>query len=148
MNQFKIEKARSEQMPEVAKVFKASRLESLPYLPNLHSEEEDIFFFSNVVFQDHEIYVAIEDQNIIGFIAFNSEWIDHLYLLPRVQNKGVGSQLLNIALKNSTCLKLWTFQKNQSAQKFYEKHGFIELKRTDGTENEEKEPDILMEWRK
>ncbi len=31
---------------------------------------------------------------------------------------------------------------NRGAQRFYERHGFVEIGRTDGTDNEERAPDI------
>ena len=147
-SQFTLTPATKPEMEKVAKVFKRSRLEALPYLPELHTEAEDIGFFTDVVFKKCEVVVAKDNETskIIGFIAFNSEWIDHLYILPESQGKGVGASLLKMALEKSESLKLWSFQKNEKALKFYASHGFKEIKRTDGSENEEKEPDVLMQW--
>jgi ribosomal protein S18 acetylase RimI-like enzyme len=44
-------------------------------------------------------------------------------------------------------LRLWTFASNTPAQRFYERHGFVEMDRTDGQDNEERAPDILYTWR-
>jgi len=38
------------------------------------------------------------------------------------------------------------FVENVDARAFYEAHGFKEVKRTSGSENEEGAPDILYEW--
>ena len=35
---------------------------------------------------------------------------------------------------------------NVGAQRFYERHGFVEIDRTDGRRNEERAPDILYAW--
>jgi ribosomal protein S18 acetylase RimI-like enzyme len=43
-------------------------------------------------------------------------------------------------------LALWTFQSNVRAQAFYARHGFVEVRRTDGAANEEKTPDVRMVW--
>ncbi len=43
-------------------------------------------------------------------------------------------------------LALWTFQTNTRAQAFYTRHGFTEVRRTDGSANEEKAPDVRMVW--
>ena len=43
-------------------------------------------------------------------------------------------------------LQLWTFQANAPAQRFYERHGFHEVERTDGAGNEERSPDIRYRW--
>ena len=134
-------------MPEVAVVCKRSRQHSLPYLPVLHSPEEDIEHFTAVVFAKNEVYLAVDDeQKIVGFIAFNKEWIEHIYLLPEAQGKRIGDQLLMLAKQYSSNLKLWTFQRNVFARRFYARNGFKAVKETDGADNEEREPDILFEW--
>lgn len=137
-------------MSEVARVFKASRQNAMPFLPEIHTSDEDADYFTNVVFAENHVYVAIElkSERIIGFIAFRDEWVNHLYILPQFQKFGLGSKLLALAKQHAQSLELWTFQKNLVAQCFYEKHGFIVIKRTDGTGNEEKEPDVLLRWKK
>ena len=42
-------------------------------------------------------------------------------------------------------LRLWTFESNLGAQRFYERHGFRPIERTAG-DNEEGAPDILYVW--
>jgi ribosomal protein S18 acetylase RimI-like enzyme len=44
-------------------------------------------------------------------------------------------------------IRLYTFQANHAAIRFYERHGFRPIRFGDGTDNEEKAPDVLMEWR-
>ena len=148
MKNFRIVRAVREQVIEVAKVFKTSRTQALPYLPELHTPEEDKQYFSAEVFEKDQVYVAecVNSRRILGFIAFNDEFVDHLYLLPDSQRMGIGTALINIAKERSSSLKLWTFQKNLNAQKFYLKHGFSVVKETDGQENEEQEPDVLLGW--
>ena len=43
-------------------------------------------------------------------------------------------------------LQLWTFQVNVRARAFYRHHGFREVELTDGRANEEREPDVRLEW--
>ena len=40
-----------------------------------------------------------------------------------------------------------TFQRNANARRFYEARGFALVRQTDGSDNEEKEPDALDLWR-
>lgn len=151
-----VRKAIAADMPEVARVFAKSRAESLPFLPQLHTSAEDIDYFSNTVFPNNHVFVAENegnivdkrnvDRKIVGFIAFDSEWVHHLYLLADHQNMGIGATLLDLAKEHSTRLQLWVFQKNARALAFYARNGFRVLKETDGAENEEKEPDALLEW--
>lgn len=41
---------------------------------------------------------------------------------------------------------LWTFQVNEAAHRFYERPGLIEIERTDGLRNDEREPDVRYLW--
>jgi ribosomal protein S18 acetylase RimI-like enzyme len=42
-------------------------------------------------------------------------------------------------------VRLYTFQENTGARRFYERHGFKAVKLTDGHDNEENCPDVLYE---
>lgn len=49
-------------------------------------------------------------------------------------------------MKGQDVLQLWAFQRNLRAIKFYERHGFRLVRETDGSGNEEREPDALYAW--
>jgi GNAT superfamily N-acetyltransferase len=73
--------------------------------------------------------------------------IDQLYVDPPTQGHGLGSRLVDLAKQcYPVGLQLWTFQINATAQRFYERHGFVVVDRTDGSGNEEREPDIRYRW--
>jgi GNAT superfamily N-acetyltransferase len=91
--------------------------------------------------------VAEEAGAVVGFIGFREGWIDHLYVHPDWQGRGIGPQLLAKPLQYRQARRLWTFQKNARARRFYEARGFRLVELTDGSGNEEKEPDALYEWR-
>src|SRR5262245_43735037 len=117
MSEFEISKAAKKQMLEVARVFKASRESALSFLPELHSLEEDVAYFTNSVFAENDVYVAreIRSGELLGFIAFTERWVNHLYLLPRARRNGIGTKLLELAQRRADTLDLWTFQRNLSA---------------------------------
>ena len=75
-----------------------------------------------------------------------SHFIEHLYILPECQDRGLGRQLLEKAMAGARELRLWTFQANEKARRFYERHGFTAERLTDGADNEEKQPDVLYHW--
>ena len=133
----------------MADVFLAARRHSLPYLRVVRTPDEVRRHFAGEVFENGQIFVAeLKAREIIGFIAFDREFVHHLYVHPDAQGKGVGRGLLSVALERSERLKLWTFERNERARRFYERNGFRVLTRTDGSGNEEKELDVLMEWRR
>ena len=45
-------------------------------------------------------------------------------------------------------LRLWVFQKNTPAIRFYTRRGFGRVELTNGSGNEVHEPDALYEWRR
>ena len=69
--------------------------------------------------------------------------MQHLYVHPDHQGRGIGPALLEIALADGHEKRLWTFQQNHRARKFYEDRGFQIETLTDGQGTEEKTPDVL-----
>lgn len=120
----------------------------MPYLPKLHSFEEDKAFFRDRVFADCTVWVAEARGTLIGFCAFKDGWVEHLYILPGYVGKTVGGALLEKAKEGQAHLQLWVFQQNHQAIRFYERNGFRLVEETDGSSNEERLPDALYEWRK
>ncbi|MEM5585130.1 GNAT family N-acetyltransferase [Roseibium sp. AS2] len=139
-------KAALEESETVASIARKSRAHFLPYLPDLHSFEEDKGFYRDRVFSECDVWVAVESQKLVGFCAFKEGWIEHLYLLPMHVGKTLGQVLLNKAKESHSFLQLWVFQENRRAINFYERNGFSKVRETDGTSNEEKYPDALYEW--
>lgn len=139
-------RATREDVGAIARLHRLSFRTAMPQMLELHTPAEDVAFFSNVVFADDEVWLAEQDGFVTGFIAFRVGWIDHLYVHPDYQNRGIGSALLKIAQDQMPLLHLWTFQCNRVARRFYHKHGFCVERETDGADNEEKQPDVLYRW--
>ena len=133
-------------MDQVAVVQRRSRDHALPWMKVLHTPEEDRWFFRERVFKTCRLWGYFEDGELAGFIAFREGWIDHLYVLPTSQHRGIGTVLLRVAQSEMRSLSLWTFQRNATARRFYEKHGFVLIKESNGIGNEENEPDALYTW--
>ena len=133
-------------MDAAAGVLRVAFDHALPWLTGLHTPEEDRWFYRERVFTGCRVHGAFEGGALVAFIAFRSDWIDQLYVLPEVQGRGVGNELLQVAKRAFDCLQLWTFQRNLSARGFYEARGFALVEETDGARNEEKEPDARYLW--
>ncbi len=133
------------EMDRAACVLRTSFDERLPWLAARHTPEEDRAYFRSHVFSTCAVYGTI-DQDIAGIIAFRPDWIDQLYVLPSRQGEGMGQALLQVAKAASTSLLLWTFVKNIPARRFYEARGFVAIDQTDGSANDEREPDVLYRW--
>jgi GNAT superfamily N-acetyltransferase len=91
--------------------------------------------------------VADVGGDVTGLMALDNEWIDQLYVDRGLTGRGIGGALLAHAmLLRPTGLKLWTFQSNHRARRFYETHGFVVTASTTGN-NEEGAADVCYEWR-
>jgi ribosomal protein S18 acetylase RimI-like enzyme len=137
----------SEFIRELARIFCEARKDRLQFQMDLHDEDEDRGFLSGVVLPTNRVWVAEIDGRPAGFIAFVDGWVNHLYIAPKFQRRGLGNRLLNIAKESSSSLQLWVFAVNGPAIQFYENEGFRIVERTDGTANEAKMPDVLMAWK-
>jgi GNAT superfamily N-acetyltransferase len=118
----------------------------MAYLPRI--PDADRPRLGRWIVERHEVWVAERDGHVVGFAALGAGWLDHLYVDPEAQNAGIGTTLLEHAKRlQPGGLQLWTFQRNDGARRFYERHGFLEVERTDGSGNMEQEPDARYEWR-
>ncbi len=116
----------------------------MPWLPVLHTSEEDLGFFA-VEIEGSQSWVALADGRVVAFAVLREGWLKHLYVDPERQGLGLGGALLTQVLSASPGdVRLWVFERNARAQEFYRKRGFEVVMRTDGSGNEEREPDVLM----
>jgi GNAT superfamily N-acetyltransferase len=133
-------------MEAAAQVHRAAFDRALPWLKGLHTPDEDRWFYCERVFKTCRVWGAFDADVLNGIIAFREDWIDQLYVLPEMQGRGVGSQLLQVAQRTSERLQLWTFQRNTQARRFYQARGFVLVEETDGNRNDEREPDVRYLW--
>ncbi|WP_374570243.1 N-acetyltransferase family protein [Phenylobacterium sp.] len=140
-------RARADDAEALARLHRLTVRASLPFLPELHTPEDDLWFFGHELLPKREVWLAETEAAVVGYIAFRPGWIDHLFVHPEQQGRGIGPQLLRLALTEGSEVRLWTFQKNHRARAFYEARGFALEKLTDGAGNEEQEPDALYVWR-
>lgn len=134
--------ARGSDAGAIARVLRAA-LASFDWMPMVHTPDEDLAFIAGTVLARQRVTVAGVDEAIVGFIAVNGEWVEQLYLDPDWTGRGIGSRLLTQAVARMPVVKLYCFQSNVAARRFYERHGFRVDALRGGTNNEEGLPDIL-----
>jgi ribosomal protein S18 acetylase RimI-like enzyme len=134
----------------IADVLLTSRRTFLPYLASPRSDDEIRMWVRDTVLRTEQLTVAAADGAIVGFLAVHERegmtWITHLYLLPSHVRQGIGTCLLAHAIASAPRpVRLYAFQQNEAARRFYERHGFVAVAFSDGTDNEEHCPDVLYE---
>ncbi|KIC41236.1 acetyltransferase [Ruegeria sp. ANG-R] len=117
------------------------------WMPELHSEAETIAFCGRMIDLGW-VTVAELQGNVVGFLALNETEIHSLYLAVPARGRGIGQQLLNHAKAQRPELSLFAFQANHPARRFYERNGFAEVARSDGSGNDENLPDIRYVWKR
>jgi GNAT superfamily N-acetyltransferase len=142
-----IRRAADGDAPAVARVLLAARRAAMPWLAEPHTDEETHAWVAGTVLRVDEVWVA-DDGSVIAFIALGEARVQHLYVEPSRQGRGIGSALLSLAKEmRPRGFDLWVFQRNAVARRFYERRGLKLVETTDGAANEEREPDARYRWR-
>ena len=111
------------------------------FYPIFRSDE---YYFSELqvpkLMKDYEhevdtLYVY-DDGTVKGFIKLEGTYIARLFVEPVLHDAGIGSALLDWAVREQSADHLWALEKNTAAIRFYERHGFLptgEKKTEEGT---------------
>ncbi len=134
-------------VPPVGALFTHTRRTCMPYLPALHTADEDHAWMRDVVFKNCDVWIAEVDGSLAGFLAVEGDTLAHLYVHPEHHSRGVGTALLAKARElRPNGFRLWVFQRNAQARHFYERNGLRLAQLTDGATNEERTPDAQYVW--
>jgi GNAT superfamily N-acetyltransferase len=145
---FGLTAAESPDAEALTALYLRSRAAAMPWLASPHDEAATHWWMENVVIPEQLVRVAREDRRPLGFFALTGNWLEQLYVDPDDQGRGVGRLLLEEAKRLSPDgLSLYVFTRNGQARRFYEAAGFMLTAQSDGTRNEEREPDCLYRWR-
>jgi chorismate mutase/GNAT superfamily N-acetyltransferase len=141
----------------LAELFWDARQASYPAMPyTVHPMPEVRHWFREVLGlvprtlpmpAERETWVAERDGDVVGYLVLDPQWLDSLYVRPDLTGQGIGTTLLDLAKGlRPDGFGLWVFESNVRAQDFYRRHGLIVVRRTDGSDNEERSPDLEMAW--
>jgi GNAT superfamily N-acetyltransferase len=114
-------------------------------LADPHPIEQQTTFFVDQVLPRYVVRVALDGASPVGFIAFNAESVNQLYVHVDHIGQGIGARLLQLA-KDQAAGGLWlyTFARNAAARRFYGRQGFIEVGY--GFEPSWQLDDVRLEW--
>lgn len=144
MPSWSIEPYDEDELDELIAMWRAS-FEAALGIADPHSIREQKQYFLEQVLPTQRVRVVHHDGRVVAFLAATSESVSQLYVDVGFQGRGIGSQLLNTAKKESRgSLWLYTFARNQAACGFYQRHGFRETAR--GFEETWQLEDLRYEW--
>jgi len=142
--------ATKEDSDAIADLCIASRKEHMSFTQPVHTEAEIRQWMREELIPNQNVLVLEEDAKIKAMMATSENetgsWINHLFVEAQNVGRGYGSRLLEKALSElKKPIRLYAFQQNYGARRFYEKNGFRAVQFSDGSTNEEKCPDVLYE---
>lgn len=76
------------------------------------------------LFRDYQVYVATNEDKVIGFVAFNKGELGWLYVDPAFQHQGVGGKLIDFVLTSPYKPIYLEVLKGNPAKNLYLKKGF------------------------
>lgn len=81
-----------------------------------------------------EVAVYEMDKHILGFIGLSGDYIEGIFVDEMVRSRGIGKQLLDYVKQEHQVLYLEVYVKNERAEGFYEREGFLVQKEELDTE--------------
>lgn len=71
------------------------------------------------------LFVDDDTGRIVGFMALIESYLAALFVAPSHQGRGIGSRLLELAVRMHPDLDLTVYAQNTRAVRFYRRHGFV-----------------------
>lgn len=138
--------ARPDDAPHCAAILN-DWIDETPWMPRVHSHADVVRHYRETVFAKRDIRVIGDPPQ--GYLATDTAdgFVTSFYVARSSRNQGLGATLMTDAQDRFDDLRLWTFQVNTDARRFYAAHGFAEVDETDG-DNEEGLPDVLLHWQR
>ena len=119
--------------------------EATSWLPTVDSAIERADY-GRWLLEHTQVTILRYNSQFVGFLALEGNIVQSLYIKAAFQRLGFGQAAINYAQEQYNELKLWVFQANTDAQKFYQKLGFEALETTNGQDNDYGLPDIFYLW--
>ena len=115
-------------------------------IPLVHNVEERADY-GRWLLEHTRVTMIHNSSGVVGFLALEKHIIQALYIKKDFQGFGFGQAAIKFAQKQFKELRLWVFQSNLGAQKFYQRLGFQIVEKSDGEDNDYRLPDIFYCWK-
>ena len=141
MNNIKIKKISSDEIDTVVDIWYKASIQAHGFIPNEYWEKNKISM-KNEYIPMSETYVAMNEQEILGFISLLNEYLAALFVKPEIQGTGIGSLLINHGKSLQKNLQLKVYSKNKKSIQFYLNNNFSII--SESTDETTGEKELLM----
>ena len=139
-----IRKLKKEDIDEVMEIWKKENIRTHNFISKEYWENN--YEYVKDILPNADIYVYIMNENIVGFIGVDNDYIEGIFVDINNQHNGIGTSLLNKIKEEKEKLTLSVYKKNTNAIKFYKKNGFIIT--SEGIDKNTDEIEYTMTWKK
>jgi len=118
-------------------------IDATDWMPRVHTSEDVEAYYAETAFPNRRVWVAGDP--VAGFMVIDRGEGQITALYVATPGKGLGRAFVDLAKSLHDRLELRTFVANARARRFYEREGFVVVRRTAG-DNEGGLPDLLYRW--
>lgn len=140
-----IRKMRKDDIDVVVDIWYKASIQAHSFIPKKYWEDnKNLMKYKYLPIS--EVYLAVKDKAVLGFIALVSDNLAAIFVEPKLQGEGIGSLLLDYAKSIRNVLWLKVYENNNTGTKFYKNRGFkVKSKLID---KETGETELVMKWDK
>lgn len=139
-----IRKFEKSDINDVMQIWKNENIKAHKFISKEYWETN--YSYVKEILPNAEIYVYVIEENIVGFVGVNQNYIEGIFVDINNQYNGIGTLLLNKVKENKTNLILNVYKKNKKAINFYKKNNFIIT--SESIDKNTNEIEYTMTWSK
>lgn len=139
-----IRKFEKSDINDVMEIWKSENIKAHKFIKKEYWENN--YNYVREILPNAEIHVYVVENDIVGFIGLDQNYIEGIFVNTNNQCNGIGTLLLNKVKESRNTLTLSVYKKNINAINFYKKNGFtIKSESIDKNTNE---IEYTMIWNK
>ena len=145
MNNIKIERIEKKDISQIVDIWYDASLQAHDFIPEDYWRENKDQM-RDIYIPMSETYKAVDGEKILGFVSLLDDYLAAIFVMQDLQGQGIGSLLLNYAMRLRKTLQLKVYRNNKKSVDFYKSKGFSVISETMDHETGERE--LVMQWHK
>lgn len=139
-----IRKFEKNDINDVMEIWKNENIKAHQFIKKEYWENN--YNYVKEILPNAEIYVYILEEQVVGFVGVNNNYIEGIFVDINNQHSGIGTSLLDRIKENKDNLTLSVYKKNANAIKFYEKNNFRIT--SENIDKDTNEIEYTMTWKR
>ena len=137
-----IRKFEKSDINNVMKIWKSENIKAHKFIKKEYWENN--YNYVREILPNAEIHVYVVENDIVGFIGLDQNYIEGIFVNTNNQCNGIGTLLLNKVKESRNTLTLSVYKKNINAINFYKKNDFVIT--SESVDKNTNEVEYTMTW--